>query len=294
MISLRSQMIIIMIIGCLFIVMPCVAGAGQNERDRGAERKIRIISLSPAITESLYLLGLEDNIAGVTLYCNRPGDAKTKPAVGTVVEPDLEKIVKLRPDLVIAMGLTNQKVLTKMHSLGLKVLTYPIPETFSGVCEIFLHVGNATGKGEEARRIVDNARAKVNEIRKKTARLEKPRVMIELGTKPFFVATRDFFVNDYLDFAGAVNIFRDAPSGSVGREEAIIRNPDVIFVVTMGLNGDNERQAWKRYSSVNAVKNGRVHVIDSDNVCSPTPLSFVASLRHIAGLLHPDHAGDWK
>ena len=224
-----------MFIGCLFIAMPCIAGPGHPVGNGGAARPIRIISLSPAITESLYLLGLKDNIAGVTIYCNRPAEAKTKPVVGTVIDPDLEKIVKLQPDLVLAMGLTNPKVLTKMRSLGLKVLTYEIPDTFSRICDLFVQVGNATGTGREARRIVDTARSQVDAIRKKTARLKKPRALIELGAKPFFVATKDFFVNDYLEFAGAVNVFRDALSGSVGREEAVVRNPDVIFVVTMGV-----------------------------------------------------------
>ena len=276
----------------LSLAIPCVAAPGQE--GGGASRPIRIVSLSPAITESLYLLGLKDNIAGVTTYCNRPLAAKTKPVIGTVMEPDLEKIVKLQPDLVLAMGLTNQRALAKLRSLGLKVLAYEIPDTFSGICDIFLKLGDATGTGAKARHIVDTARSQVDDIRKKSARLKKPRVMIELGAKPFFVATRDFFINDYLDFAGAINIFRDAPSGSVGREEAIVRNPDIIFIVTMGLKGDNERQLWKRYASVNAVKNGRVHVLDSDDVCSPTPLSFARSLKHIAGLLHPDDAGGSK
>ena len=115
--------------------------------------------------------------------------------------------------------------------------------------------------------------------------------MIELGSKPFFVATADFFVNDYLEFAGAFNIFKDAPSGNVGREEAVMRNPDVIIIVTMGVSGKSEREAWRRYMSVNAVKSGRIFVIDSDDVCSPTPPGFVRSLKRIAALLHPDFPG---
>lgn len=279
---------------CLLIAVTCSACAGQIADSVRHTRPARIVSLSPAITESLYLLGLKDNIAGVTIYCNRPAEAKAKPVIGTVIDPDLEKIVKLRPDLVLAMGLTNPKVLTKMRSLGLKVLTYEIPDNFSGICDLFMQIGDATGMAPGARRIVDTARSRVDDIRKKTARLRKPRVLIELGTKPFFVATKDFFVNDYLEFAGAVNVFRDAPSGSVGREEAVVRNPDVILIVTMGLSGDNERRAWKRYSSVNAVKNGRVHIMDSNTVCSPTPLSFASALKHIAALLHPDDAVGWK
>ncbi len=279
---------------CIFyflVMVICLASTTGLAQEHTDTRPIRIVSLSPVITESLYLLGLKDNIAGVTIYCNRPADAKTRPVIGTVMEPDIEKIVKLRPDLVLAMGLTNQKVLVKMKSLGLNVMTWEIPGTFSGICDVFLKIGAATGKTTEARRIVETARVEVDNIRKKTRDLKKPKVIMELGAKPFFVATKDFFVNDYLEFAGAVNIFRDTPSGAVSREEAIIRNPDVIFVVTMGLSGKNEWNIWNRYSSVSAVKHGRVHVMASDDVCSPTPLTFVKSLKNIAVLLHPELDG---
>lgn len=283
--------IALLAVGLLLAAGVCPAASGQHNTTREPLRPARIVSLSPAITESLYILGLKDNIAGVTTYCSRPPDAKKKPVVGTVMEPDIEKIVKLRPDLVLAMSLTNRKALTKMRSLGLRVLTYDIPRTFSGLCNVFLHIGKATGTGGEARLIVDTARSDVNAVRIATQRLKQPKVMIELGSKPFFVATADYFVNDYMEFAGALNIFKDAASGSVGREEAIMRNPDVIFIVTMGVSGEGEKEVWKRYMSVNAVKNGRIFVIGSDDVCSPTPPGFVRSLKHIAGLLHPDSPG---
>ncbi len=283
--------IVLLAIAFLFFAGACPAGPPQPGKAGELPRPARIVSLSPAVTESLYLLGLKDNIAGVTTYCNRPGDARTKPVVGTVIEPDIEKIVKLRPDLVLTMSLTNQKALAKMRSLGLNVLTYEIPRTFFGLCDVFLQIGRATGTAGEARRIVDAARSDVDAIRAATRKLKKPRVMIELGSKPFFVATADFFVNDYLEFAGAFNIFKDAPSGNVGREEAVMRNPDVIIIVTMGVSGKSEREAWRRYMSVNAVKSGRIFVIDSDDVCSPTPPGFVRSLKRIAALLHPDFPG---
>jgi iron complex transport system substrate-binding protein len=78
----------------------------------------------------------------------------------------------------------------------------------------------------------------------------------------------------------------------VGREEAVLRDPDVILIVTMGLSGESERQAWKRFPTVKAVKNGQIYLIDSDEVCSPTPVSFAKSPGDIAALLHPGEAKD--
>ncbi len=273
----------------IFLADPVEAGSRQD-----AQKPRRIISLSPAVTESLYLLGMGDSLVGVTSYCNKPEEAKGKEKIGTVMEPDVEKIVKLRPDLVLAMNLTNRKSLKKMKDLGLRVVTFGIPDDFSGVCDVFLQIGKVTGRYEESRRLVGLAISQVSLIKKRTSGLTRPRVLIQIGSKPFFVATKDFFINDYIDFAGAVNVFKDARSGSVGRENAIMQNPDVILVVTMGLSGENERIAWKRFSSVAAVKNGRIYLIDSDDICSPTPVSFARTLGDIASLLHPDEAKGWK
>lgn len=268
--------------------------AASPQRVQATATPQRIVSLSPAVTESLYLLGLEKNVVGVTIYCSRPKEAKAREKAGTIMEPSLEKIMKLQPDLVLAMDLTDRKSIQKMKDLGLNLVTFTIPYTFEGLCDVFVQIGRVTGKLEEAKRLARRAKAKVAAIQKATARLQRPRVLVQIGSKPFYVATKDVFMDDYIDFAGGTNVFRDAVSGSVGREAAIVRNPDVIFIVTMGLNAQNERLAWRRFSTVSAVKNNRIYLVDSDDVCSPTPQSFAKSLGEIAALLHPGKAKEWK
>jgi len=273
----------------LCLTLPATAATAQK-----TPKPLRIVSLSPAITESLYLLGLGDNIIGVTTYCNKPGQARTKEKVGTVMQPNLERILKLRPDLVLAMTLTDPKSIQKMKELGLNIVTFAIADTFSDLCDVFLQIGKTTGRSEEAARLVNTARARVDDIRHRTARLPKPGVLVQIGSRPFFVATKDVFMNDFIEFSGASNVFRDVASGSVGREEAVLRNPDVILIVTMGLSAENERLVWKRFPTVKAVRNDRIYVVDSDDVCSPTPVSFAKSLGDIAVLLHPREAKEFR
>jgi len=275
------------------VIALCLALAPAVTAQKAA-KPLRIVSLSPAVTESLYLLGLGENVIGVTTYCNKPSQVRAKEKVGTVMQPNLEKILKLRPDMVLAMTLTDPKSIQKMRELGLNVVTFSIADTFSGLCDVFLQIGRATGRSEEAARLVGTARARVDAIRRRTARLPKPGVLVQIGSKPFFVATKDVFMNDFIEFSGAVNVFGDVSSGSVGREEAVLRNPDVILIVTMGLSGENERLAWKRFPTVKAVRNGRIYVVDSDDVCSPTPVSFAKSLSDIAALLHPREAKEFR
>lgn len=271
------------VFGTLMLVIPPLSSAAQPEK-KGPKR---VVSLSPAVTEALYLLGMGNIIAGVTTFCSKPPEAKHKLKIGTVMEPDIEKIVDLQPDMVIAMSLTSQRLLKKMRDIGLNIITFDMPDTFTRLCDVFLGIGKATGTASKAGELVRQARVRVNDVRKRTASLSKPRVLVQIGSKPFFVATKDFFINDYIEYSGAVNVFKNAPSGNVSLEEAVMRNPDVIFVVTMGMAGEEERQAWKRFRTVNAVKTGRIYLIDSDEVCSPTPVSFARSLEGIAALLHP-------
>jgi len=192
------------------------------------------------------------------------------------------------------MTLTDPKSIRKMRELGLNVVTFTIADTFSALCDVFLQIGRTTGRSEEAARLVGIARTRVEAIRHRTARLPKPGVLVQIGSKPFFVATKDVFMNDFIEFAGATNVFRDVSSGSVGREEAVLRDPDVILIVTMGLSARNERLAWKRFPTVKAVRNERIYVVDSDDVCSPTPVSFARSLSDIAALLHPREAKEFR
>lgn len=250
-----------------------------------AGRQIRIISLSPVITEGLYLLGMENSIAGVTIYCQKPLRAKEKEKVGAVVEVDVEKIISLKPDVVFAMSLTSSKDIKKLKDMGINVIIFDIPKTFERLCEIFLELGKSTGKENEARYIINTSKMKVSDIKKRMSKLPKQKIFIQIGAKPLFAATNEFFVNDYIEFAGGINIFKEAKSGLISREEVLKRNPDVILIATMGISGEDEQKTWHKYKMINAVKHNRIHIVDPDSICSPTPVSFAEYLDEIARII---------
>jgi iron complex transport system substrate-binding protein len=247
----------------------------------------RIVSLSPAITEALYVLGLEDSIVGVTIYCQKPPRAQRKEKIGTLMEPDVERIVSLKPDLVLAMTLTSPKEIQKLKNLGLKVVAFQIPRNFELLCDFFLQLGKVVGREKDSQQLIKEAKDRVSEIAKKVASLPKPKVLIQIGSKPLFVATKKYFINDYIQFAGGSNIYQDTGFGSISMEEVVKRNPDIIIIATMGISGDNEKKAWKRFTTIEAVKNNKVYVVDPDKLCSPTPVSFAGYLAEIVNLLHP-------
>ena len=275
------------IITCLLIV--AITGSFSANRAFGSPSdNLGIISLSPVITEGLYLLGMGDNIIGVTIYCQRPSQAKDKQKVGSVVDVNVEKIVNLKPDIVFAMSHTNTKDIKKLRDTGINVITFDIPKTFERLCEIFLALGKTIGKEKEAIHIVNASKRKVSDIRKKTSGLQKQKVFIQIGAKPLFAATDDSFVNDYIEFSGGINIFKNAGSGLISREEVLKRNPDIILIATMGVAGKDEQKIWHRYKMINAVWNNRIYLVDPYRICSPTPVSFAEYLTtEIVGKIQP-------
>lgn len=250
----------------------------------------RIISLGPSVTKSLYLLGVEDRLIANTIYCVDPPAAKNKEKIGTVVEANIEKIVNLKPDLVLAIPLTNHKTKEKLKSLGIKVVTFEIPKNFQDICGQLLDLGKLVGKEKESEKIVNLAQFRVNKIKGKVKNLDHPKVLIQVGTKPLFVATGSYFLNDYIEFAGGINIAKHAKNGIYSREEVLKANPDVIIITTMGIAGEEERKAWGKYKNLGAVKNNRIYIMDTDKITSPTPTSFVDTLEEFVRIIRsPGH-----
>ena len=250
----------------------------------------RIISLGPSITEQLYLLRAEDRLVGCTVYCNKPPRAKEKEKVGTVVEVNLEKIVSLKPDLVLATPLTNRKAIEKLKNLGIAVVVFPAAKTFIQICSQFLELGKFTGKEKQAEEIAKRVKSKAVTIKNAIENLRKPKVFIQIGAKPLFAATGASFVNDFIEFAGGINIAKEAKTGIYSREQVLMKNPDVIIIATMGIAGEKEKGVWKRYKSLKAVEKNRIYIIDSYKLCSPTPISFVETLKELVIILHPEKA----
>lgn len=248
----------------------------------------RIISLAPSMTEGLYLLGAEDIFVGNTTYCVTPPAARYKEKVGSITKVDLEKVVGLKPDLVLATSLTNPKMIQKLKSLGIEVKLFPAPRNFTSLCDQFLELGKAIGREPQAKEIVKVAEEKVADIKSRTVMLMKPKVFIEIGTKPLFTANSDYIINDFVKLAGGKNIAEDSRIGVYSKEEVLRRNADVILIVTMGFVGEAEKKAWQKFKILNAVKHDRIYIIDSQKVCGPTPVTFANTLAEISALLHPE------
>ena len=271
---------------------PLKANDDMNGEIEFLKKPERIISLGPSITEELYLLGVQDKLIGCTMYCKRPEEAEAKEKVATVIEVNLEKVVSLKPDLVLATSLTDIKSVQKLKDLGIRIVSFSTPKSFSQINDQFLKLGKITGKQKEAAEIINIAKSKVAFIRNNVKDLQKPEVFFQVGAKPLFTITGDSFINDFIEFGGGINIADDLKSGFFSREEVLKADPDVLIIVTMGIKGEKEKKTWEKFKTLKAVRNNNIFILDSNKLCSPTPLSFVKALEEIAHILHPEDIGE--
>jgi iron complex transport system substrate-binding protein len=260
-----------------------------------ADTPRRVISLGPVITEMIYLLGADDRLVADTIYCNVPEAAKTKVKIGTVIQMDVEKIISLAPDIVLANPLASEKQLNMLRQMGLRVVQFENPATFEKICVMMDELGKLLGQEDKARTLITEARATVNAILSRTRQLPPRKVFIQIGMNPLHTSPEGTFIHEYITFAGGVNVAAREKSGNYSREKVLEINPDVILIATMGSDtagAEKEKKTWLSYSSLNAARTGEIHVLDAEILCSPTPVSFAEALTYVAALIHPRQSGE--
>jgi iron complex transport system substrate-binding protein len=248
----------------------------------------RIISLAPAITEELFLLDAEDLLVANTNYCKRPEKAKKIKKIGNLKNFDIEKILELKPDLILCTTLANAGKIQKLKQFGIKVTELPPARTFDEICSNFSRLGTAISKKKKSEKIIADVRRQVEDIKALTRNLPKKKIFMQIGAKPLVTVNRDYFINDYIKYSGGINISGNVISNRYSRESVLAENPDVIIITNMGIASDEEKQTWKKYPSLTAVRNNDIYVVDSDVFCNPTITTFLESLMAVTKILHPD------
>lgn len=250
----------------------------------------RIISTAPSVTEILFALGLDGKIVGVTTFCNYPEEAKRKEKIGTFQNPNIEKILSLRPDLVIATGGIQRQTVEKLEQLGIPVFV-SYPTTLDEVIKGVYTIGRITGAKENAKRLVFDLKFRVARVISKVNKAKtKPKVFFELWHEPLMSAGPGSFVDDLVKKAGGINIAGTAKSAYpiFSLEQIIKENPDVIIGAESSMGGNpleiSKRPGW---DSLRAVKEQRIYKINDDIIFRAGP-RLVLALEIIAKYLHPE------
>ncbi|MDT8316389.1 MAG: cobalamin-binding protein [bacterium] len=253
------------------------------------ENPSRIVSLAPHITEILFALDLGKKVVGVTQYSDYPEEARNKERVGSYVKLNLEKIVSLSPDLVLATADGNPKaVVDRLGSIGIPVYVV----NAGGIKDIYGNIrsiGIVTGKSKKADLIAEKLENRINSVVDKVKKLARPRVFIQLGYSPLYTAGKNTFVDDLITLAGGKNIAgKEKISYPVySTEELLNKEPEVVFSVLMGSEVDIKTDTfWNQWHTLPAVRDGRIYYVDPDIVNRPSP-RIAAGLELLARKLHP-------
>ncbi len=290
---------------CLGLV-PLIGGAGQKTQavtdDLGRSFPVsspprRIISLSPNVTEILYSLGLDGAIVGVTRFCDHPAEALNKEKIGGVVDPSLEKIQALHPDLVIAFQGNPLRVLDRLRDLGLAVFTLREGTRVDGVFQTIEKIGRVTGSSERAADLVSTLRAGLDRTRGALRNAgSNPRVFLSLHGSGLWTCGRESFLNDLLDQAGAANIAAAYSRNWVlmGREAFIQQDPEAIVILAKSDADFLKGRDWFRnepvFKKIAALQNGRTYHLD-ENAASRFGPRLIDVTDRLARLLHPEAFG---
>lgn len=257
----------------LAIVVALPAGAQAY-----AEESIRIVSITPATTEVACALGLEKDLVGVSTFCDYPPSVKKKEKIGSFSDPNIEKIIMLKPDVVLATGLEQAQAVEKMKKLGLNVIPVE-PGDFEGLFRSVTEIGKACGKDKEASELVRDMRRSLDSLRMKVNRIGaslRPRVYFEIWNDPIMTAGNGSFIGEMISIAGGINIADDTgrPFSQFSAELVVERDPDVIILGYMAAGPSAARSVGERagWGGIKAVKSGRVYDdIDPDTLFRPGP-----------------------
>lgn len=233
----------------------------------------KIISLAPSITEILYSLGLEKNIIAVTSNCNYPAVAKSKSKIGDI-NLNYEKIVALKPDLVIGEATIFKEAQHKLKKLNVPLLMVK-SSNLKEFKKSFLVIGKVAGKENLAKKLILDLETEISKIQKKTRAIpleKKPKVFVEIWNQPIITAGPDSFIGEIIKIAGGHNIVCDLKETkssfpTLSPEIILKANPDVIILTTSTPEEIYKIKSWR---NIKAVKNKRVYKINPDIIARPT------------------------
>lgn len=248
---------LVILVTCIFLVICCC--------DKPSVKSgFKIVSLSPAMTEILFALGAGNSIVGVTTFCNHPEDAKKIYKIGDFSNPSIERIVGLKPDLVIVNLPEQMRIKKDLQKLQINVFVSS-PKTLNDIYKEITEIGKITEKEHTADSLINYMQMNI----KPAEHEEKKSVYIELSPRPIVTIGVNSFLNGLLEMAGGKNIFSDLKKDYpiVSQEEIIKRNPEIIILLHP--KDIKKRVGWKKIA---AIKNGKVYTnLNQDHLMRPGP-----------------------
>lgn len=268
--------------GMLLLLLASYAWGARMERDETGrsvavpDHVHRVVSLSPSLTNTVYAIGAAGDLVGITDYTVYPHEAaRQKPSVGSVVNPSLEHIIALHPDLVLALPEFNgAETIAGLERLGIPVFLFSTGD-ISNIYRSVESVGRLMGREREATALVAELHAREAKVRAQAGGKNRPSVVLVLAIDPLITAGKNAFITQMITAAGARSVTDDVKQDWVQMNvEAILpRKPDYILLMKTGPVSLKDMQQSPGWSSLDAVQKGRVIILD-DRIQIPAPIAF--------------------
>ena len=248
----------------------------------------RVITLAPNLTEIVFAVGAGDRIVGNTSYCDYPEQAKSITKVGDTLHPSLERIIALRPQVVLVSTASQLEVFTQqLQSQNIAVFVTD-PHDLEGVFHSIEQLGRMLGQDEQVKTVVQKLRERTNTVEQRVKQEQPVRTFYQVSGEPLYTAGHDAFVTDLMRRAGAESVTADVPGAwpKFSNESALAAKPDAIILPTGGSRGAANANVAEALRGSPAVRAGRVYKINDDHLARPGPRA-VEGLEEMARALHP-------
>lgn len=258
-----------------------------------AKPPVRVVSLAPSMTEILYSLGLDEEIVGVTDFCDYPPRALAKPKIG-YSNPNLESLVALKPDLVLAPStFLRTDTLAKLEQL--KIPTFILDaKAIEDIPSHIQIIGRMLDRVLAGDRVATEMRQQIMVLKGKVQALPRPRVLYVLNSQPLITVGPGSFIHQMIELAGGVNVAgrAQAPYPRLSLEEVLREDPELLIFPVGKSEGvsESEQQQWRRWTTMSAVRQQRFHHVQSDLLNRPGP-RIAQGLEALARIIHPEAFG---
>ncbi len=247
----------------------------------------RVISLAPSITEIIYGINGQDNLIGVTIFCNYPEDAKSKTKIGGYVTPSIEKIISLNPDLVFAHDLTDPDDIKLLQDANITTIIINISSNIEGIYYNMRTIAKYLGKDSEGENLINNMKERIEKIKKVKSELifSSPKMAQIVEADPLWVSGGNTFIDNIITTVGGINVYSDIYRWQpVSVETLITRDPDIIIASSGYMGEYNYILNNPNFKTLKAVKNNDVYNINEDIISRDGP-RVIDALESVMGMI---------
>ena len=254
-----------------------------------AAARMRIVSLAPSVTETLFALGAGPDVVGVSQYCDYPPQVRDLPRVGSFLTPNLEAIIALRPTLVVGLELSSDvRQIRALNSMGYPVLLVS-DDSLQQIETSIETVGARINRQREAHRLVAQIQTQIAAVQQRLANVKPERALMLVGHQPIVAVGAGTYLDELMRIARADNIAADVGEQwpHLSMEYIIAMRPEVVLDGSMGTDASASSGFWEKYPAIPAVRDHRVFGYAQDPILHAGP-RVGQSLEIIARMIHPE------